>query len=162
MCSYGAIATNRGAAPTAGELGGANTSLRHVSRTFAAAIAVTAATLFGCATAPDSGKRPGGTVAYSVRVESSEPGVTIETNSVYAGKTPLQLKVLGGKDRTFHNFGSPQYLVRALPLNTNQFLQTQTFSTGDRSSPGARIPGLIFFNMNQKDGGFSIDVDPEN
>ena len=126
--------------------------------TFAAIITLAAAALSGCSTkpAPNAEKVPKGAVAYYVRVESSEPGVTIETNAVYAGKTPLRVKVFGDKGGAFHDFGSPEYVVRALPLRTNQFPQTQTFATG------ARIPGLIFFDLNQKSGSFSVDTFPEN
>jgi hypothetical protein len=131
-------------------------------RTFAAVTTWAAAALVGCSTAPNANKGPGDTIAYFLRVESSEPGVTIETNNVYAGKTPLRLKVFGEKDGNFHNFGSPQYVVRALPLNANQVIQMQTFSTGDQAASGVRIPGLIFFDMDRQSGSFSIDVFPEN
>ena len=130
--------------------------------TFTVVITLAAAALVGCATDPNVKKGPDGTIRYFLRVESSEPGVTIETNSVYAGKTPIRLEVFGDKDGAFHNFGSPQYVVRALPLNTNQFLQTQTFSTGSKSSAGIRIPGLLFFDMSRKNGGTTLDVFPEN
>lgn len=121
-----------------------------------------AAILTGCKTStPDSESGPDKTVAYYVKVESSEPGVTVETNSVSAGKTPLVLRILGDVPGTFHNFGSPEYTVRALPLTTNQFVQTKTFRTGKSSVPGDRIPGLIFFNMSQKGGGMLIDTFPD-
>ena len=121
-----------------------------------------AAFLSGCSTTPDENKGPSGTIAYLVRVDSSVPGVAIETNNVAAGTTPLQIKILGHKDGTFHNFGDPQFSVRALPLHTNQLQQVQSFSTGTKSVPADRIPGLIFFDMDNKSGSFSLDSFPEN
>lgn len=119
------------------------------------------AALAGCATTPNAEKGPNRTIAYYMQVKSSTPGITIETNNVYAGQTPLTLMIFGDRDGTFHNFGCAEYTIRALPLNTNQFLQTQTFRTTSKSSPGARIPGLVFFEMNARDGSFSLDVLPE-
>jgi hypothetical protein len=128
----------------------------------AAVMVLVAAVLVGCSTTPDAESGPHGTIAYYVKVESSEPGVSIETNHVYAGTAPLRLKVFGNKDGSFHNFGSPEYVVGALPLTTNQFLQTQSFRTAGKSAPGANIPGLIFFDLNRKNASFSLDVAPEN
>ncbi len=121
-----------------------------------------AGVLAGCQTsAPDSERGPDRTIAYYVKVESSEPGVTIETNKVYAGKTPLTLKVFGDVTGTFHNFGSPEYTLGALPLTSNQFVQTRVFRTGKSSAPGDRIPGLIFFDMTRQTGGVLIDSIPD-
>ena len=89
------------------------------------------ALLPGCATAPPGAERgPAGTIAYYVQVESSEPGVRIEANNDYIGKAPLTLKIFGDKDGTFHNFGSSDYIIRAYPLSTNQYIQTKVFRTG--------------------------------
>lgn len=118
--------------------------------------------LAGCQTAaPDSESGPDSTVAHYLRVESSVPGVSIETNSVYAGKTPLTLKIFGAAAGTFHNFGSPEYVLRALPLTTNQFAQTKVFRTGRRSAPGDSVPGLVFFDMSQPGSAVQIDSFPE-
>ena len=116
----------------------------------------------GCGTsAPDAERGPEKTVAHYVKVESSVPGVSIETNSVYAGKTPLTLVIFGDAPGTFHNFGKPQFVLRALPLSTNQFLQTKVFRTGKGSRPGDSIPGLVFFDMSQPAGAMQIDTFPE-
>ena len=119
--------------------------------------------LAGCQTSPpDSKPKQGKTIAYYLRIESSEPGVSIETNKVYAGKTPLTLQILGDAPGTFHDFGSPEYILRALPLTTNQFLQTKAFRTGKKgSAQGDRIPGLIFFDMSQPSGALLIDTFPD-
>src|SRR5262249_1091049 len=53
------------------------------------------------------------------------------------------------KDGTFHDFGSYYYVVRALPLTTNQFVQTRVFQTGHLFSPEDHIPDRIYFDMNQ-------------
>jgi len=116
----------------------------------------------GCGTTrPDSESGPDHTSAYYIRVESSVPDVTIETNDVAAGKTPLTLKVFGDSPGTFHNFGSSQYSLRAVPLSTNQFAQARSFRTGKGSHRGERIPGLIFFDMSQPSGGVLIDSIPD-
>jgi hypothetical protein len=136
---------------------------RNLNQKAIVAIAVSLSGMLpGCQTSvPDSEAGPEKTAAYYVKVESSEPGVTIETNQVYAGKTPLTLKVFGDNPGAFHDFGSPEYTVRALPLTTNQFLQTRVFRTGKGSALGDRIPGLIFFDMSRQTGGFLIDSIPD-
>jgi hypothetical protein len=122
-----------------------------------------ASLLTGCRTSASNAERgPDKTAAFYLKVESSMPGVTIETNKVYAGKTPLTLRILGDTPgSTFHNFGSPEYVLSALPLTTDQFLQTRVFKTGKGSVPGEKIPGLIFFDMSQQSNGLIIDTFPD-
>jgi hypothetical protein len=110
-----------------------------------------AAFLTGCQTLPP-GAEPGphGTMAYDVLVEASEPGARIEANGEYMGNTPIHLKVFGDPDGTFHDFGSLYFTIRALPLATNQFVQTRFFRTGHGLTPEDRIPQRIFFDMNQQ------------
>lgn len=107
--------------------------------------------LAGCSTPLPPGAEPGpdGTMAYSVLVEATEPGARIEVNGDYIGETPTQLKVFGDRDGTFHDFGSPVFTIRALPLSTNQYPQTRIFQTGHMFGPQDQIPGRIFFDMNQ-------------
>jgi hypothetical protein len=117
--------------------------------------------LTGCASEPPNVERgPNGTIAYFVQIESSEPGVKIEADNNYVGQTPLTLKIFGDKDGTFHNFGSSEYIIRAIPVNTNQYMQTKVFRTGGWFSQEDRIPTRIYFDMNQKTSGFSIDLPP--
>jgi len=106
--------------------------------------------LTGCQSLPP-GAEPGphGTMAYEVLIEASEPGARIEANGEYVGNTPLRLKIFGDPDGTFHDFGSDFYIVRALPIATNQFMQTRLFRTGHLMGPEDRIPSRIFFDMNQ-------------
>jgi hypothetical protein len=132
-------------------------SIAHALVTFTSALL-----LVGCHTGdPSIEPGPNHTVAHYLRIESSVPGVDIETNQVMAGKTPLTLKIFGDVGGTFHDFGSPQYIVRALPQTTNQFLQTRTFRAGNSSNPGDRIPGLLFFDMHQPGSGTVIDSFPD-
>ena len=106
--------------------------------------------LAGCETAPPGAERgPHGTIAYDVLVEASAPGAKIEANGQVVGNTPLHLKIFGDKDGTFHDFGAEYYLVRALPLTTNQFTQTRWFGTGKWFGPEDHIPQNIYFDMNQ-------------
>ena len=116
-----------------------------------AAIATAAGLLAGCETVPPPGteRGPHGTIAYDVLVEASEPGARIETNGEPLGNTPLHLKIFGDKDGTFHDFGSEFYVIRALPLATNQFAQTRWFGTGRHFGPEDHIPQNIYFDMNQ-------------
>ncbi len=117
------------------------------------------AALASCSTTPPNVERgPDGTIAYNVEVESSVPGVRIEANNDYIGKTPLTLKIFGDKDGTFHNFGSQQYIIRAYPLNTNQYIQTKVFRTGGWFSQEDRVPSRIYFDMSEKTSGFSVDL----
>jgi hypothetical protein len=137
---------------------------RNLNQNTVVAIAVSlSGMLAGCQTSvPDSEAGPEKTAAYYIKVESSEPGVTIETNKVYAGQTPLTFKVFGDSPGAFHDFGRREYTVRALPLTTNQFLQTRVFRTGKASALGDRIPGFIFFDMSRQGGeGFLIDSIPD-
>jgi hypothetical protein len=88
-----------------------------------------------------------GTIAYQVQVESNEPGVRIEADNDYVGVTPLTLTVFGDKDGTFHNFGSPHYVIRALPVKPGQRLQTKIFRTGGWFAAEDSIPRRVFFDM---------------
>jgi hypothetical protein len=110
--------------------------------------------LSGCArTNPTSTSNvergPDGTIAYNVLIESSELGVRIEANQDYVGTTPVTLKIFGDKDGTFHNFGSPEYVIRALPTKPGQCMQTKVFRTGKWFAPEDMIPRRIFFDMGQ-------------
>src|SRR5205807_2857884 len=107
--------------------------------------------LAGCDTIPPGAERgPHGTMAYDVLVEASAPGARIEANGQVVGNTPLHLKIFGDPDGTFHDFGSPYYMIRALPLTTNQFEQVRFFGTGQWFGPEDHIPKEINFDMNQK------------
>jgi hypothetical protein len=106
--------------------------------------------LAGCETVPPGVERgPHGTIAYDVLVEATPPGAHIEANGQVVGDAPLHLKIFGDKDGTFHDFGSYYYVVRGLPLTTNQFVQTRVFRTGRWFTPEDRIPDRIYFDMNQ-------------
>src|SRR5437867_9003119 len=110
-----------------------------------------AAALFvaGCQTVPPGAERgPHGTIAYAVLVEASEPGARIEAEDNPVGNTPVHLKIFGDTDGTFHDFGSDYYVIRALPLTTNQFPQVRMFGTGRWFGPEDRIPQRIYFDMN--------------
>jgi hypothetical protein len=122
-----------------------------VTKSFFTALGVASAMfLVGCSTPLPPGAEPGphGTMAYNIVVEASAPA-RIEVNGDDVGNTPLTLKVFGDRDGTFHDFGSYHYVVRALPLTTNQYAQTRFFGTGKAWSPEDRIPERIYFDMNQ-------------
>jgi hypothetical protein len=108
------------------------------------------ALLAGCESIPPGAERgPHGTIAYQVQIEASDPGVRIEANGQVVGTAPLTLKIFGDPDGTFHDFGSYYYIIRALPSNTNQFLQTAVFRTGRLFTPEDKIPSRIYFDMHQ-------------
>jgi hypothetical protein len=117
-----------------------------------AASVVVGAFLTGCQTPlpPGAERGPHGTMAYDVLVEASAPGARIEANGQDVGNTPVHVKIFGDPDGTFHDFGSPYYVVRALPLTTNQFEQVRYLGTGHLFGPEERIPPQIYFNMNEK------------
>ena len=100
----------------------------------------------GCRTPipPGAEVGPGRTIAYDMLVETSEPGMAIEANGEYMGKSPIHLKIFGNIKGTFHDFGSDFFVVRALPAATNLYAQTRFFRT-DRD----RIPKAIYFDMTQ-------------
>src|SRR6516162_2412897 len=106
--------------------------------------------LIGCETSEEAG--PNKTVAFYIQVQSSVPGVAIETNNAFAGRTPLTLKVFGDSEGIFHNFGMPEYTLRAVPSGTNEFVQTKVFKTGGRPGTGDKIPGVIFFDVSHPEG----------
>jgi PEGA domain len=111
-----------------------------------------AATLLmsGCESIPPGAERgPHGTMAYVVPIEATPPGAKIEVNGEIVGQTPLNLKIFGDPDGTFHDFGSYYYVIRALPVTTNQFVQTRVFRTGHLLTPEDRIPSRVYFDMNQ-------------
>jgi hypothetical protein len=109
------------------------------------------ALLVGCVSTPEPNVEhgPHGTIAYDVAIDATAPGARIEANGEIIGQTPLHLKIFGDKDGTFHDFGSYYYIVRALPLTTNQFAQTRVFQTGRSFTPEDHIPQQIFFDMSQ-------------
>jgi hypothetical protein len=109
-----------------------------------------------CAT-NNTEKGPQSTIAYYVSIETSHPDVRIEVNEDYIGKAPLRLKIWGDKDGTFHNFGSADYVIKAIPTDTNLFVQTKVFRTGGWFSQEDRIPKALYFDMKQKSG-FSLDL----
>jgi len=128
-------------------------------------VAALAAVVFltGCETVPPNVERgPHGTIAYEVLLEASEPGARIEANGEYIGNTPLRLKIYGDKDGTFHDFGAYHYVIRALPLNTNQFAQVRFFRTGRGWTPEDLIPKQIFFDMNQQSPVYAPSGPPES
>lgn len=88
-------------------------------------------------------------MAYDVLVEASPPGARIEVNGQDVGEAPVHIKIFGDPDGTFHDFGSFYYVVKALPVTTNQFVQTRLFRTGHMLSPEDHIPAKIYFDMNQ-------------
>jgi hypothetical protein len=105
--------------------------------------------LVGCETVPPGVERgPHGTIAYDVLIEASPPGARIEANGEVVGATPLHLKIFGDKDGTFHDFGSYYYVIRALPVSTNQYVQTRLYRTGRLFTPEDYIPKHIYFDMN--------------
>lgn len=104
--------------------------------------------LVGCESIPPGAERgPHHTMAYDVLVEASPPGARIEVNGQDVGPTPVHIKIFGDPDGTFHDFGSYYYVVRALPLSTNQFTQAKFFRTGHLLTPEDRIPSRIYFDM---------------
>ena len=127
------------------------------------ALTIIAITLLGCSSVPpNTEKGPQGTIAYLVQIECSVPGVRIEANNDYIGKTPCALKIFGDQDGTFHNFGSHEYTIKAYPdsASTNLFVQTKVFRTGGWFSQEDKIPSRIYFDMNQKTSGVSVDLPP--
>lgn len=118
--------------------------------------------VFGCGCASNSGDKPergpDGTIAYYVKVESSEPGARVEVNDDHAGTTPLDLRIWGDKDGTFHNFGSSDFVIRVFPVRAGQSAQTKVFRTGGWFSQEDRIPKHLFFDLDQKSqGGFTVE-----
>ncbi len=118
-------------------------------------VAVTAGLLtliVGCTTPLPPGAEPGpnGTMAYDVLIEASAPGARIEANGADIGPAPVHLKIYGDRDGTFHDFGSYNYVIRALPVATNQFAQVRVFHTGHMMDREDVIPSRIYFDMNQQ------------
>jgi hypothetical protein len=103
----------------------------------------------GCATNdPSSERGPQNTFAFSVPVESSEPGTKIEVNGKAEGVAPLTIKIFGDRDGTFHNFGSDDFTVRAFPPRPEQYPQSKIFKTGAFGIKEDKIPPRIYFDFN--------------
>lgn len=135
-------------------------SMKSLSPNTGALFALAAAlTLAACASTDDKTERgPNGTIAYLVQVESSEPGARVEANGDFVGRTPTTLKIFGDRDGTFHNFGSQEYVIQVFPVRTNQFVQTKVFRTGGWFSQEDKVPKHLYFDLDQKSEGFSIDL----
>jgi hypothetical protein len=113
-------------------------------------VLLAAVALTGCQTFPPGAEHgPHGTMAYQVPIEASDAGVKVYANGELVGETPFTLKVFGDPDGTFHNFGSDQYVLQAVPTTTNQFMQIRVFQTGGLFMPEDRIPSSVHFDMNQ-------------
>jgi hypothetical protein len=87
---------------------------------------------------------PDGTVAYMIRIDSSLSGANIEADGEYVGKAPMVLRVFGDRDGTFHNFGSPEFVLRAT-LNGQE--EIKSFRTGGFFAPEDRIPSAVYFSF---------------
>ena len=87
-------------------------------------------------------------MAYVVPIETSGPAKII-ANGQDMGDAPLNIKIFGDPDGTFHDFGSYYYVVQAIPASTNQFSQTKVFRTGHLMTPEDRIPSKIYFDMSR-------------
>lgn len=116
----------------------------------------------GCSSSSKRERGPEGTIAYQVQIESSEPGARVETNGDYVGDTPITIKIFGDKDGTFHNFGSDDYVIRVFPVKEAQSIQTKVFRTGRWFSQEDRIPSRLYFDLDQKAEGFTIDLPERN
>lgn len=118
--------------------------------------------LVGCGTPipPGAERGPHNTMAYTVLVDATPPGARIEANGQDCGPTPVHIKIFGDPDGTFHDFGSYFYVVRALPITTNQFVQTHLFRTGHMFAGEDRIPSKIFFNMDQPSPSYPPNAGP--
>ena len=122
-----------------------------MSRIIVVGSLIAAVFVVGCETIPPGAERgPHGTMAYEVLVEASAPGARIEANGQDVGPAPVRLKIFGDPDGTFHDFGSPYYVIKALPLTTNQYPQVRLFGTGHLFGPEDHIPKQLYFDMNQK------------
>jgi hypothetical protein len=105
----------------------------------------------GCSTPlpPGAERGPHNTMAYHVLVEASAPGARVEVNGEEVGPAPVRVKIFGDPDGTFHDFGSSYYVIRGLPVATNQYAQTRVFHTGHMFGPEDRIPDRVVLDMNQ-------------
>ncbi len=114
----------------------------------------------GCASGPTAKPERGqaGTIAYNVKIEASDPGARVEVNDDFVGVTPVEIKVWGDRDGTFHNFGSADFVIRVHPVHDGQSVQTKVFRTGGWFGQEDRVPQRLFFDLNQKaQGGFTVD-----
>lgn len=112
------------------------------------AFAVALAIFLGCSSVPKEERGPDGTRAYRVNVETDPPGAKIEVNGNLVGESPVTITVYGDQDRTFHNFGSYQFIVKAFPISPGQNVQEKVFHTGGWFTSEDQIPSRIYFNLN--------------
>ena len=119
--------------------------------------------LVGCQAPLPPGAEPGPhhTMAYDVLVDASPPGARIEANGQDVGQTPVHIKIFGDTDGTFHDFGSYYYVVKAFPLETNQYPQVRLFRTGHLFTPEDRVPAKIYFDMNRPTPAYPPPSSPE-
>ena len=104
----------------------------------------------GCETTPpDPNRGPHGTIPYDVLIDATPPGANIEADGQVVGQTPVHLTIYGDKDGTFHDFGKDFYMIRAVPIATNQYPQMAMFGTGHMFGPEDHIPPQINFDMNR-------------
>ena len=115
--------------------------------------------IVSCASTNSGGEKGlDGTIAYQVEIEASEPDSRIEVNGDYVGKAPVNIKVFGDKDGTFHNFGSQEFVIKAFPVKPGQKVQTKVFHTGRWFDTEDKIPKRLYFDFNVSGGQFTIDL----
>jgi len=101
--------------------------------------------LLGCQSSkPSSEKGPDGTVVYKVPVDSTEPNTRIEVNGDFIGIALLSLTIFGDEDGSFHNFGSYDYVVKAIPPGKDP--KAIYFRTGVLFGAEDRVPERIHFD----------------
>lgn len=112
-------------------------------------LALAGAFATGCVSddAPGAERGPHNTIAYTIRIEASEPETKIEVNYQPAGIAPVTVKVFGDRDGTFHNFGSDEFIVRGYPKNPDFFPQTKILKTGAMGVADDKIPERIYFQF---------------
>lgn len=104
---------------------------------------------------------------FEVAIDSDPPGMHIEVNHDYAGKTPTTYTMYGNEDRTFHGDWADDLMVTVVatpPADRPElFVQKKHFNTSGFFEDGNRIPERIFFDMHRPaspDGGIQIQVNP--
>jgi hypothetical protein len=88
-------------------------------------------------------------MAYEVPITATHPGTKIYADGQFVGEAPMTLKIFADTDGTFHNFGSDQYVLQAVPAETNLYTQIRPFYTGGLSIPEDKIPASVHFDMSR-------------
>jgi hypothetical protein len=100
----------------------------------------------------------------TIMIDSDPQGVRVEINNAYIGKTPTTYTLATNPEGEFlgswANAPEVEFVATPPADMPGLFVQRKQFSPNGFFRAGDKIPEKMFFDMHQKQEGFSIDLTP--